>query len=149
MIAWYYKLKSVEVRDCVRHMKTVPEERKVRQPCYIHKCGNTPTTNTSRYSNSRSSKGYPLILMATFSARSNCENLSFYIHRLEITRPSGHDLKDDQSEDDDDSICDPNYEALSDESSSSDYEPTFSKHVVGDSDHVVADSDLTETPLRK
>lgn len=66
---------------------------------------------------------------------------------MEITRPSGHDLIDDQSEDDNDSIRDPNYETSSDESSSSDYEPTFSKHIVGDSDHVVADSDLTETPL--
>ncbi|KAF5304731.1 hypothetical protein FQA39_LY09508 [Lamprigera yunnana] len=40
------------------------------------------------------------------------------VHHLEITRPSGRDFKDDQSEDDDDSIRDPNYEALSDESSS-------------------------------
>ncbi|KAF5287471.1 hypothetical protein FQA39_LY04099 [Lamprigera yunnana] len=69
------------------------------------------------------------------------------VHHLEITRPSGHNLKDDQSEDDVDSIRDPNYEALSDEPSSSDYESTFSKHVVGGSDHVVADSDLTETPF--
>ncbi|KAF5301905.1 hypothetical protein FQA39_LY10560 [Lamprigera yunnana] len=68
-------------------------------------------------------------------------------HHLEITHPSGHCLKDDQSENDNDSIRDPNYEALSDESSSLDYEATFSKHVVGDSDHVVADRNVTETPL--
>ncbi|XP_074042383.1 uncharacterized protein [Leptinotarsa decemlineata] len=69
------------------------------------------------------------------------------VHHLEITCSSGHELKDNYSEDDDDSIRDPNYEAVSDESSISDYEPTSSKHVVGDSDHVVADSDSTDTPL--
>ncbi|XP_074037936.1 uncharacterized protein [Leptinotarsa decemlineata] len=70
------------------------------------------------------------------------------VHHLEITCSSGHELKDNYSEDDDDSIHDPNYEAVRDESSSSDYEPTSSKHFVGDSDHVVADSDSTDTPQK-
>ena len=62
------------------------------------------------------------------------------VHHLKINRPCD-DLKDYQSEDDDDSIRDRNnYEALSDEACSSDNEPIFSKHVVGD-------SDLTETTL--
>ncbi|KAF5274416.1 hypothetical protein FQA39_LY07296 [Lamprigera yunnana] len=69
---------------------------------------------------------------------SSCTSKIFKLFQQKEQERDVHHFE--KTEDDDDSIHDPNYEALSDESSSSNYEQTFSKHVVGD-------SNLTETPL--